>query len=448
MGHQNYNLFFTSLLSLILLGCQELIDKPTPTDEETVSVYFIYNLPTDNGSSMTKATNAEVFDEFYQKIVSAELVAPTYELVLTETTTGGRYEFSGSWKSHDMVTLRTGTYHIVGASIASGDNIQDKCSFVFDETVVITASSSSITLNAIYDCFLLIFSAKDIESISNFNGETSTPLHSFDNYKYAFVNSVLYKEGKQNEAYLLGTNTDGAEFKCYTGSLYFEKGKFYVYNSVTGGFTVPKMEEGEAEGQPDGYVRVDYIEIQSTYFKSGVLHGAGPKVFVDFELISLHEDTNNYLFGVMAPYYWSNGSIALNAHESRKHFSYYIGGAYQDYVEEYRLGDRYNISLDKYSCDIVNISKTTHSTYAISSETTSAPNDYSIGAHYNGVSHGVDPVLSFKLFEIVFYEFGEEVAHFLPYKDTSTGYGVLFDTVSRKYLYAETPSSVIPGPEI
>lgn len=230
------------IVSFFFIGCEQKLEQA-----EEVSVYFVYNLPTDSGGSMTKTTNAEVFEEFYQKIISAELVAETYHLVLTESTTGAKYEFSGSWNSHDLITLRTGTYHIVGSSTATGENIQDKCSFVFDETVEISASSSAITLNAQYDCFLLIFSANDIASLSNYNGESTSDFFSFKSYKYAFVNSSLYKENGRNAAYIGGKYTDNAEFKCYTGNLVFEKGKYYVYSSITGSFSVPQMEEGGAD---------------------------------------------------------------------------------------------------------------------------------------------------------------------------------------------------------
>ena len=238
-----------SILTYSLVSCEGKIDNPTPNENEEVSVYFIYNLPTTNGNSMTKATNAEVFSEFYEKINSAELVATNYSLVLTETTTKAKYELNGLWKSHDRLTLRTGTYHVVGSSTASGKNIQDKCSFLFDETIEISTSSNAITLKANYDCYLLIFGADDIASLYNYNGEETKDLFDFKSYKYAFVNDKLYEEGKQATAYIGGKYTNGSEFRCYTENLNCEKGKYYVYSSVTGGFTAPQMDEGGAEGQ-------------------------------------------------------------------------------------------------------------------------------------------------------------------------------------------------------
>lgn len=243
-----------SVLALSLAGCNKIETKPEEPEEpkeEKVSVYFTYNLPSDNGMSMTKATNADIFKEFYASIVSAELVAEDYELVLTDVQTGVRFEVSGKWNSHNKVTLSTGVYQVSGVSKAKGENIQEKCSFTFNEQIELSATSSSITLSAKYDCALLIFNAQDIASLSNYNGEGLTSLFSFSKYRYAFVNDKLYKEGKKDKAYLQGVYSDGAEFKFFTGNANFEKGKYYVYNSVAGGFNVPEMQEGQQQGGND-----------------------------------------------------------------------------------------------------------------------------------------------------------------------------------------------------
>lgn len=246
-----YYLPLLSILALSLAGCNKTETKPEEPEEEKVSVYFTYNLPSDNGTSMTKATNADIFKEFYSSIVSAELVAEDYDLVLTDVQTGAQFEVSGKWSSHNMVTLSTGIYQVSGASKAKGNNIQEKCSFTFNEQIELSATSSSITLTAKYDCALLVFNAQDIASLSNYNGEGLTSLFSFSKYRYAFVNDKLYKEGKKDEAYLQGVYSDGAEFKFYTGNVNFEKGKYYVYNSFAGGFNVPEMEEGQQVGGND-----------------------------------------------------------------------------------------------------------------------------------------------------------------------------------------------------
>lgn len=230
-----------------------------------VKVSFIYTLDTSNGNPMTRAakTNAEVFDEFYQKIKTGELVAPSFELTLTEVNSGVVYTFNGKWNSHDLLTLRTGTYRVVGKSTADGENVQEKCSFTFDEQIDISITSNVITLHAKYDCSLLIFNNEKIQTLQNFNGSTLTSFFTFGTYKYAFVNNTLYDVTKKNEAYILGKYTDDAEFKIFTGNLNFEKGKYYVYNSISNGFDVPPMDEGsEPNREIEGFGRVaDAIDL-------------------------------------------------------------------------------------------------------------------------------------------------------------------------------------------
>ena len=240
------SLLILAAVGIAVFGCDDKMEvEPEHSNNlQEVSVCFTYNLSTDSGASMTKVSNADIFDRFYQRILSADLVADEFSLVLTEVNTGETKNFSGRWKEHNLLTLRTGTYRVTGVSTAYGDTVQEKCSFTFNEVIVVSASTHEIALTARYDCFLIVFSGSDIATIVNYNGLYETPLFSFEQYKYAFVNDKLYKDNYKNEAYVGGTFSDGAAFKCYTGDLAFEKGKYYVYSVLTGGFIIPGMEEG------------------------------------------------------------------------------------------------------------------------------------------------------------------------------------------------------------
>ena len=276
------SLYAIALLASVMMlgfsscGSDDVLENEKPASKDEVKVYFVYTLDTSSGTSMNRApakaakTNAEVFDEFYTKIKSGELVASSYELTLTEVSTGATYTFNGNWNSHDLITLNTGTYHVVGKSTAEGESIQEKCSFVFDEVCDINVSSSMVTLHATYDCFLLIFNSTDIQTLQNHNG---TILSSFSSlgtsYKYAFVKDQLYQTDKKSDAYILGKYTDGAEFKVFTGNLEFEKGKYYVYNSVSNGFDLPEMEEGNVSNHDVITVNVKGISFNMVYVEGG-----------------------------------------------------------------------------------------------------------------------------------------------------------------------------------
>lgn len=298
--------FLVAALSLIACSNDDSDDKgmtPEPIGDE-VKVYFIYTLGTSNGSLMTRAikTNTEVFDEFYEKIKTGELVAPSFDLTLTEINSGVVYSFKGNWNSHDLLTLRTGTYKIVGKSTAEGDNIQERCSFTFDEQIDISITSDVITLHAKYDSSLLILNNEQIQTLQNHNGSVLTSFFTFNTYRYAFVNGLLYNVENKDKAYILGKYTNNAEFKIFTGNLSFEKGKYYVYNNISCSFEVPPMEEGggtnsEIEGRERIADAVDLGLPSGTLWATWNIGASAPEEYGDY-----------FAWGEIAPkrtYNWS-----------------------------------------------------------------------------------------------------------------------------------------------
>ncbi len=248
-------LLLAGILLCGLAACRSHDDAAEETEvgADEARVYFLFTLDTSTGTSMRRApkSNAEVFDEFYPKIQSGELVAGTYELTLTDVGSGAVCNFSGAWGSQNCVTLRTGTYHVTGTSRAEGEWLQDRCSFTFDETIDIKPGSSAVTLHADYDCFLLIFGGADLRSLQNNSGTSTQPFFTFGDYRYAFVNTSLCAESARDKACIEGEYTSGTAFRIMTGKLAFETGKYYVYNTATGGFDVPPMEEGDETGGKD-----------------------------------------------------------------------------------------------------------------------------------------------------------------------------------------------------
>jgi hypothetical protein len=231
----------------VLAGCQ----KPTPEPvAQDVTLTIRYTLDTSVGSDMTRATDAEVFDKFYQKMKTGELVAPDYNLTFTETTTGAQYVFVGQWKDNDMITIRTGNYKVEGYSKDVESYIQDLASIKFDDEISVTASSTSITLNAEYDCFLLAFAKSNITKLAYYNEYYSLSaegkdFYTLDGYYYSFVSGTLKNSNHKDSCCIHGEREDGSSFEILTGNSAFEKGKYYIYNDVNGSFELPKMEAGE-----------------------------------------------------------------------------------------------------------------------------------------------------------------------------------------------------------
>jgi len=219
-----------------LFSCEKSVEKEA-------SIRFV-NAAVSNGNIMTKVSNQDIFYEFYTGIINGSLSADNYYLTLTEVDGDAKYEFYGSWHSFDFVTIKTGTYLVQGVSTADGEYFQDKCSFVFNETVEISAYDNTVTLNGDYDCYLIIFDENEINDVINFNGKENVEFFSYSHYKYAFVNDKPYKENVKDYANINGRTKTNARFKINTGNFPFAKGMHYVFSSVISSFYVPEMGDG------------------------------------------------------------------------------------------------------------------------------------------------------------------------------------------------------------
>lgn len=246
---KKYTILSVILFGCLLVSCNKILDTEQPDimESEEIQVSLTYTLDTSVGQDMTKTTNSDIFKEFYNKITSANLVASDYNITLTEVNTGVKYVFVGSWASHHLVTIRTGKYRVTGTSTATGGNLQEKCSLYFDDEVSISSSATTVVLPAKYDCFLLVFNQTGVATLQNIDGDKTEDFFDFGtSYKYAFVNSALYSETNKDTAHIFGKYTDSEYFKVFTGNLVFEKGKYYIYNSIAGGFNLPEMEDGDS----------------------------------------------------------------------------------------------------------------------------------------------------------------------------------------------------------
>jgi hypothetical protein len=88
----------------------------------------------------------------------------------------------------------------------------------------------------------------------------------------------------------LGEYTDNAEFKIFTGNLNFEKGKYYVYNSVSNGYDVPPMEEG---GVTSGDLSVETYILDNTthpYYIGGRIHNNNESIVKKGIIVSTDKD--------------------------------------------------------------------------------------------------------------------------------------------------------------
>ena len=289
-------------MTLGFIACDKDSNNEELHNGDEVKVSFVFTLDTSNGNLMSRSVTTcdEVFDEFYDKIKTGELVAENYSLTLTEVNTGIVYEFKGAWDSHNLVTMHTGDYKVVGTSTAIGNNIQEKCSFTFDEQIRISATSDVIMLHANYDCFLLIFNDAKIKTLTNFNGDETASFYSFNNYRYAFVNDLLYNENKKNDAYIIVKDLNDVESKIHTSELIFQKGKYYIYNSMSNGFDLPPMEDGLGNGTAEVET---FVADDSThpFYIGGIIHNNSINIVKRGLIVSINEDNLYYDENALCP---------------------------------------------------------------------------------------------------------------------------------------------------
>lgn len=215
-------------------------------DIGTEQVSFTVNLLLTQSGDMSRATAAELYDDFYNEfIVTRELVYSGYELdfykgdVLVAS-------FDGTWDV-DTITLPCGEYNLVGTSAVNSDYNSDsyyKTSLRFEQKVIISPSTTSIELMPIYDCYLLLFDASQFNYASYAKSSDGAGKREFakagDVY-YIFINSLL---DSYSDAHITYQSKDGKYGSVRMSDYGFQKGKYYAFDIYSSSFTVPRMEQG------------------------------------------------------------------------------------------------------------------------------------------------------------------------------------------------------------
>lgn len=150
----------------------------------------------------------------------------------------------GYWKSKDGIKLMEGTYDIKGISKPKySKEYVDSLALTFNEKVVITKETTSITLTANYTSYMLMFDADNIKSIE-YSEYTSSiystySLKKADNIFYIFIS----QEARETDKIVI-TRKNKSIITINPYGIPFEKGKYYYFNDVTNSFDIPPMVEG------------------------------------------------------------------------------------------------------------------------------------------------------------------------------------------------------------
>lgn len=227
---------------MIFTACSS--DEETPlVKDEPVNVSLLIDYSFSKSESMSRS-NTDVYNNFYTEKIATKLLTPDSYSLKFVGDNGLTYDFYGKWADKSLITILEGEYKVTGTSNATGNYVQEKASFIFDEKIKIEKDMTSVSLNAIYSCFLLFFNKSDIESLTYTKvsyGSTSNEVREikqeFGDYIYCFSRNL-------ENGNFYGERADGSTFRVSSTTFPFENGKYYFFNDATVSFEIPKMEAG------------------------------------------------------------------------------------------------------------------------------------------------------------------------------------------------------------
>ena len=246
------------MFSLMLLVITSVFCFTSCSNEEDVyipqEVEFTLDYTFIESGSMTRATGADVYNEFYEKYIKTKQLTPTtYSLTFKNKETGAIATINGYWDKKDAIRLIEGEYEVIGMSspkISVKGSPSDTVSISFNETIYITKDMSNLTLTAIYDSYLLLFDANNCTKCRFFhdNNTNSQPridktLNNTGDVLNLFIKDFNYTTSTFKPLIEL-TRPDGRMSTIYLNDIPFEKGKYYYFNDMTNSFDIPKMESG------------------------------------------------------------------------------------------------------------------------------------------------------------------------------------------------------------
>lgn len=209
-------------------------------------VSFTVNLLLTQSGDMSRATAAELYDDFYNEFIATrELVYKGYELYFYKNDVLVA-SFDGIWDV-DIITLPCGEYNLVGTSGIDSDYNNDnylKTSLRFEQKVIISPSTTSIELMPIYDCYLLLFDASQFNYASYMkfsDGSDKKEFAKAGGVYYIFISSLLESYSNAHISY---RTKDGNYGSVRMTDFGFQKGKYYAFDIYSSSFTVPRMEQG------------------------------------------------------------------------------------------------------------------------------------------------------------------------------------------------------------
>lgn len=238
------SLFIFVTISIILSSCSnngdELIQDVKDVEVKLDYAFF------DSGSMMRNGES--VYISFYNDFVKTKKLAPkSYSINFLKNSTSIA-TVEGIW-GNKSVNIKEGEYIVSGvskpqlnSSLYGGKLVSDSLYLIFNENVSITPETQNLTLQAKYDCYLLLFSSENIQEITDSFTKKTLPLAG--SYYYLFVQGDSYVNGGTSYLSLEIKHKDGTRLSMRIGDMNFKKGMYYYFNDMTNSFDIEPMPNG------------------------------------------------------------------------------------------------------------------------------------------------------------------------------------------------------------
>ncbi len=240
------------ILLLITTTMFSACSKENNVESQLVNVMLDYSLF--ESGSMTRSGD-DVYISFYEKYIKTKILTPkTFSLTFNSNNTTMEIIRQGVWDNNDGIELLAGDYNVSGNSGPIFNPAKypeayvcDSLYIKFDENITINKNTINIMLKGIYNCYLLLFDATNIYSITVSIDRELRVLPKIDNVYYLFVESDYYATASSPASYLYIniTRPDGATVNINVGKLKLEKGRYYYFNDTTSSFDIEPMEKGD-----------------------------------------------------------------------------------------------------------------------------------------------------------------------------------------------------------
>lgn len=228
------------ILYMPLNGNSDDSNDPPTNNAKEVSFNLDYSFV--ESGSMTRSAGSDAYNDFYEKYVKTKILTPkAYDLTFTNSD-GVTATFKGTWGENNIIRLTEGDWTVTGTSKPTTTCI-DTLSLSFDEKITVTKDMSKVTLKAKNESYLLMFSTNYIQSVKYEGYYNYSTL--IDDLKGKDGILYMFNETKCDvKIAVTNINGDTEKISYQKHNCPFEKGKYYYFENIDGGFDVPPMDEG------------------------------------------------------------------------------------------------------------------------------------------------------------------------------------------------------------